>query len=151
MEDKQETVIRGVTLNDISGVCMIEKECFSDPWSSGMMESSLKDKNQQVFVIEESGKILGYGAVMMVLDECEILRIAVSGSFRRKGLGSRLLDEMIAFGKTGGSRLFYLEVRASNTAAVKLYKKKGFKETGRRKNYYTNPTEDAVLMSYVCC
>ena len=140
--------IRPMEISDASSVYEIEKECFTDPWAKMVFEN-FKDERGQHFFVAESDSVLGYGTVMTVLDECEILRIAVGMAARRKGIGENLLNEMMDFAKNNGSRLFYLEVRESNTAAINLYKKAGFIESGRRKEYYTNPKEDAVLMSRI--
>ena len=134
---------------DLESVCAIEKECFRDAWSPDQFENAVKGNTQKILVLENDGIVLGFGVIMTVLDECEILRIAVKNEYRRKGLGSVLLDSMLEQARENGAGIFYLEVRASNDPARMLYEKKGFTETGRRKDYYTNPKEDAVLMSLV--
>ena len=148
MNDKKLTT-RLMTAEDIGAVMEIETDSFSDPWSVGQFEAILKGNNQTVLVAEKDGVLLGFGVVMTVLDECEILQIAVRKTGRREGTGFYLLEKMLDLGKTRGAGMFYLEVRASNEPARKLYEKTGFSETGLRKNYYSNPTEDAVLMSLV--
>ncbi|MBR4342579.1 MAG: ribosomal protein S18-alanine N-acetyltransferase [Lachnospiraceae bacterium] len=150
MINKENAVIRYMSEYDLAEVCRLEKECFLDPWSENMFLSSKTENKQKILVLEDLGIIKGYGVIMTVLDECEILRIAVDSSYRKMGLGSMLLDGMMDFAMKDGARIFYLEVRDSNIPARVLYEKKGFKETGIRKDYYSNPTEDAVLMSYVC-
>ena len=138
-----------MTDGDIDAVMKIEEEAFSDPWSVGQFEAILKGNTQTVLIAERDGELLGFGVVMIVLDECEILRIAVRKTGRREGTGYHLLEKMLELGKDKGAGMFYLEVRASNEPARKLYEKTGFSETGLRKDYYSNPTEDAVLMSLV--
>ena len=86
---------------------------------------------------------------MQVLDECEILKIAVGMPYRRKGIGEKLLTTVMKKASETGARLFYLEVRESNQPAINLYRKLGFTETGRRDAYYSRPVENAVLMSCV--
>jgi len=138
-----------MTAEDIEAVMEIETESFGDPWSVGQFETILKGNTQTVLVAEKDGEILGFGVVMTVLDECEILQIAVKKNDRRAGTGFYLLEKMLELGKDKGAGMFYLEVRALNEPARKLYEKTGFSETGLRKDYYSNPTEDAVLMSLV--
>ena len=111
---------------DLSDVFEIESECFKDAWSKEQIGSALKSSNQKIFILEDNGKITGFGVTMSVLDECEILRIAVRKQFRRNGMGSFLLQKMLDEGKENGTGIFYLEVRASNEPARKLYEKKGF-------------------------
>ena len=144
----EEIRIRPMEKKDAFKVYRIEKECFSDPWAESVFENFQNEKNQFFFVAEEKD-ILGYGTVMTVLDECEILRVAVDKSARRKGIGYNLLKEMTEFAKARGAKLFYLEVRESNKAALGMYEKYGFLESGRRKGYYCSPKEDAILMSLI--
>ena len=135
--------------NDLESICEIENKCFLDAWSADQFKTALNGKTQKIMILENEGVIAGFGVIMTVLDECEVLRIAVKKEFRRKGMGSVLLDSMLEEGRKSGAGIFYLEVRSSNDPARRLYEKKGFTETGRRKDYYKNPKEDAVLMSLV--
>ena len=134
---------------DIPFVYSIEKESFSDLWSEGTYRNYKTEIGQNYFIAEQDGGIAAYCVVMQVLDECEILKIAVDKSHRRKGIGEELLRAAMKEASQKGARLFYLEVREGNKSAINLYKKIGFTETGRRKSYYKKPTEDAVLMSCV--
>ncbi|MCR5206340.1 MAG: ribosomal protein S18-alanine N-acetyltransferase [Lachnospiraceae bacterium] len=140
-------LVRTATQNDIPYVHGIERVCFSDPWSLESISGFLNEKGRSVFVAENEGTIIGYGVTMQVLDECEILRVAVKNEFRKKGVGNILLGEMIAKAFESGTRLYFLEVRESNIPAIALYRKHGFIESGLRKDYYTAPVENAVLMS----
>ena len=140
-------IIRLMKTEDIPKVYEIERECFSDSWSEIALSEYARGKGHSVFVGEDNGCIIAYGCVQQVLDECEILRIAVKTDFRKKGLGALLLSDMIKEACDMGARIFYLEVREHNTPAIGLYKKLMFTESGRRKDYYRNPTEDAILMS----
>ena len=94
----------------------------------------------------EDGTVLGYGLVRAVLDEGCLEKIAVDPAWRRQGVAAELLAAFLRFGRAHLAFLT-LEVRASNTPAVALYQKLGFQEVGRRRNYYREPTEDALLLT----
>ena len=125
---------------------------LGDPLFQGETSLFIKDiinnKSQhKVFTVLREGKTAGFLILSTVLDEAEILEVAVSEDLRRCGLGSEIMDEVYDWcGKNGVSQIF-LEVRESNFPARAYYKKYGFVENGIRKNYYRNPAEDAVLMS----
>lgn len=139
--------VRGLEPEDATAVYEIERDCFGDPWTADALSSASKEKGRSVFVAVDDGRPVGYGMIQQVLDECEILRIAVSPRFRRNGAGKLLMEEMIKAAYEKGARIYYLEVRESNTAAIGLYKKLKFTESGMRNGYYSNPTENAILMS----
>ena len=128
-------------------IAKLEKDCFSTPWSEASLEQALFDPQASFIVAEaEDGFILGYAGLHVILDEGYIDNIAVEADARRHGVASALLDVYCRF---GAEKLAFLtlEVRPSNEAAVKLYEKYGFKEAGRRKNYYEHPKEDALIMT----
>ena len=131
----------------IEQVAALERECFSSPWTEGMLTDALYDP-QACFIVAEDGEggVLGYAGLHAVLDEGYIDNVAVEQSARRHGVASALLDVFCRFGQANLSFLT-LEVRASNTAAIALYEKHGFAQVGLRKNYYQNPREDALLMT----
>ena len=139
--------VRGLEPEDSTAVYEIERDCFGDPWTSDALMQAVHEKGRSVFVAVEDGRTVGYGMIQQVLDECEILRVAVTPKFRRKGAGQLLLEEMIKAAYETGARIYYLEVRESNNAAIGLYKKLKFTESGLRNGYYSNPTENAILMS----
>lgn len=91
-------------------------------------------------------EVIGYVGMKMVLDEADITNVAVLPSHRKKGIARKLLKQLLEEAKKQNLHRIYLEVRASNIAAVTLYEHAGFKEVGQRKNYYDNPREDAILM-----
>ena len=132
-------------------VSEIENRSFSVPWSKTSFEDSLKNPLIDFYVAvteSEEGEtsVAGYILTLTVSPECEILNIAVSPEFRRKGIAEGLLN--FVFEKAAEKRCdtLMLEVRESNFAARSLYEKLGFYAVGRRKGYYTNPSEDAILM-----
>ena len=96
---------------------------------------------------DETGAVLGYAGLQVVLDEGCITKIAVLPAFRRQKIAARLLQVFFDFAKAHELRFITLEVRASNDAAIALYQKFGFAEVGRRKNYYEKPKEDALIMT----
>ena len=131
----------------IPQVAALEKECFSSPWSEAMLEDALFDPQASFIVAEdEEGNILGYAGLHVILDEGYIDNVAVERDARRHGVASALLDVFCRFGQAHLSFLT-LEVRASNAPAIALYRKHGFQEAGRRKNYYQQPREDAIIMT----
>lgn len=136
--------IRAARQEDLAAVFSLEKACFSDPWSQPLLEKSLTD--QTLFLIAcTEGKLAGYFLGALVLDELQIFRVAVAPAFRRKGIGRSLLTEAA---KRSGAALAFLEVRASNAGAIALYRSCGYEEIGVRKNFYTAPREDAVMMKW---
>lgn len=131
----------------IEQIAALERECFSTPWSEAMLTEVLFDSQASFIVAEsEDGGVLGYAGLQVVLDEGYIDNIAVEPNARRHGVADELLDVFCRFGEANLAFLT-LEVRASNTPAIALYRKHGFEEAGRRKDYYTKPTEDAIIMT----
>ena len=131
----------------LSGVADLEKLCFTTPWNEAMLEEELYNDTASFIVAQgENGEVLGYAGLHVILDEGYIDNVAVRPEYRRQGIADQLLDVICRFGEAH-LRFLTLEVRPSNTSAVALYQKHGFKEAGRRKNYYTDPTEDALLLT----
>lgn len=100
-------------------------------------------------VVEENAEVVGFIVGSQVAQECEIENIAVNGKARRRGLGTRLLGEFLELVRSRGGQEIWLEVRESNLAARALYEKWAFVETGRRKAYYQNPAEDALILKFI--
>lgn len=139
--------LKRMSREDIDEVYALEKLCFSDPWSISMLEGSLNNENYKLYVLMENGSIIGYGGIMAVLDEGDIVNIAVHPACRKKGYGKMLLSALINEARNMGVVLLHLEVRASNISARALYEKFGFSIDGIRRGYYSFPKEDAVLMT----
>jgi ribosomal-protein-alanine N-acetyltransferase len=132
--------------SDAEEIAFIEKECFSDPWSVNSILDSMKGNN--IFLgIRDKGTLIGYLSLYESLDEGYINNIAVLKDKRRRGIGKALLKEITDYAVLKGLAFISLEVRVSNTPAINLYSSFGFKEEGRRKNYYKNPTEDAIILT----
>ena len=132
----------------IKALSEIEKECFSTPWSENALSDELTNNFARFFVAECDGAVLGYIGAHNILGEVYITNVAVSESFRRKGIAEKLIRTLVDFCENEGMEFVTLEVRRSNEAAKKLYSKMGFEEVGERKDFYENPREDAILMTY---
>lgn len=140
-------MIEKMTKEHIDRVAEIEKECFSHPWSIKSLESELANENSHFYVAYENGVIAGYIGMNIVIDEGYIYNVAVSEKFRKKGIGSSLVNHLVTYGKKNNLCFLTLEVRASNLNAQSLYSKFGFIKVGERKNYYSEPAENAILMT----
>lgn len=132
---------------DVQGIHAIEVACFSCPWHAVDIAIFLTSPDCVMLVAEEDGQILGYAGMRMVLDEGQIQNVATAPDARRRGVADALLSELFVLGKANALAMYTLEVRASNAAAQALYAKHGFAMVGRRRGYYTAPSEDAVLMT----
>ena len=135
--------------SDVPELKKAEDLCFPcDGWSAGMFVDAIKNDNCRIYILYNTqlSKIVAYCVMYYCLDEADLANIATVPDDRGKGKGKALIDEMFREAlKYGASRIF-LEVRESNTPALSLYRSRDFKEIGRRKKYYRNPTEDAVIM-----
>jgi ribosomal-protein-alanine N-acetyltransferase len=125
----------------------IENLSFSAPWSRKGFLQELENPLAQIWALMCDGILLGYLSFWVVREEMQLLDLAVHPKYRSRGHGSYLLARMIDFASSKGISRIWLEVRASGSAAKRLYGKSGFSESGRRKNYYTDPAEDAIVMS----
>ena len=133
---------------NVADVAAIERECFSKPWTEQMLRDEMDNMSASFIVAEaDNGRAIGYAGLTVVLDEGYINNVAVRSQFRKNGVASALLDVFIRFAQAHELAFLTLEVRASNEAAIALYQKHGFEEVGRRKNYYEDPKEDALLMT----
>ena len=139
-------IITKMTQQHIMQVAELEKLCFSDPWSEKSIASELDNKLALWFVADDGGKVLGYVGSQTVIDETDMMNIAVRPDCRRRGIAEAMVDALVEELKTIGSRCLTLEVRASNEPAIALYEKLGFAQVGLRKNYYRNPKEDALIL-----
>lgn len=123
----------------------IEKACFHAPWSADMLREEL---GKGLFLVaEQDGAVAGYVGCQTVLDEGYITNVAVSPDCRRQGIGRALIAELTERAKRAGLAFVTLEARESNAPAITLYEGAGFRRVGVRKNFYTAPAEDAVLMT----
>ena len=139
--------IRQMTIADVPQVAALEKACFPDPWSLASLLYEAVNTDAVYLVAVDEGILLGYIGMHHVLDEGHITNLAVAHIHRRGGVGRSLLEALIAHTRAQGFAFLTLEVRASNTPAQALYGGLGFAEVGRRRRYYQNPPEDALLMT----
>ena len=128
----------------VAQVAELEKLCFSDPWSEKSVASELENELSLWLIAEENGVVLGYVGSQTVLDETDMMNVAVHPDHRRLGIAAALITELVSQLKKRGSRCLKLEVRVSNEGAIALYETLGFVKLGLRKNYYRNPKEDAL-------
>jgi [ribosomal protein S18]-alanine N-acetyltransferase len=130
----------------LAELVMLEGLCFSGPWSGKEYERALKSRNFKVMGISPSNILRAYISFSMAADEAEIVNLAVYPGYRRKGLARRLVSRTLEFCTKAGVKNIYLEVRTSNVPALSIYRHFGFKEAARRKNYYPDNLEDALVM-----
>lgn len=130
----------------IAQVAAIEKLCFSMPWSENAVSSELTNPLSLWVVALEGDTLAGYVGSQSVLGEADMMNLAVAPQYRRSGVGTGLVNELIVRLKERQVHSLTLEVRASNTGAISLYEKIGFRQVGRRPNYYQNPKEDAWIL-----
>lgn len=143
--------IVAMKLEHVDAVAELEKQCFSSPWTREGIAEETENENAHFLVAVAANKVIGYIGVHEVCGEAYIDNIAVSPDHRRLGIGEKLLKaaEQNAFGR--GCEFISLEVRKSNLVAISLYRKLGYETAGERKNFYTNPAEDAVIMTLKEC
>jgi ribosomal-protein-alanine N-acetyltransferase len=130
----------------VAQVAALEAVCFRDPWSENSVASELSNPLSHWLVAVEDDAVLGYIGSQTVLDESDMMNVAVSPAHRRKGIAEALVLALADALREKGSVKLTLEVRASNAPAITLYEKLDFKPIGLRKNYYRNPKEDALIL-----
>ncbi len=131
---------------DIAYVHQIEEESFSIPWTIQAFREEIDNERAHYVVLEEDGRIIGYGGFWQILDEGHFTNLAVTSEYRGKGFGVKLVRAMIESCKELNITSVTLEVRESNKAALRAYVSVGFHIEGKRKRYYANPVEDAIIM-----
>ena len=139
-------IITNMTAAQVPQVAQLEKLCFSDPWSENSVASELENELALWLVALEGDAVAGYIGSQTVMGETDMMNVAVHPDHRRRGIAEALVNTLIEKLKVRESHALTLEVRASNESAIALYHKLGFREVGRRKNYYRNPREDALIM-----
>jgi ribosomal-protein-alanine N-acetyltransferase len=141
-------IIRKMTLDDVPTVVDLDQKSFSLPWPERSFRFELTDNPaSRCWVAEVDGKTVGMIVVWLIVDEAHVATIATHPDFRRKGIAKRLLSFTLRKLIDQGARSSFLEVRESNLAAQELYRKFGYEETGRRRRYYKDNDEDAILMN----
>lgn len=138
--------IRRMQEEDLAQVCELENAIFSEPWSEKSFADSMKKPENCYLVVEEAGEILGYCGLWGVAGEGQICNVAVRPTVRNQGIAKAMLAELIREGDAAGLTAYTLEVRVSNLPAIRVYHGLGFEDAGVRKNFYTKPQEDALIM-----
>ena len=130
----------------IEQLVAIEKECFNSPWSYTSLYETLNNVNATFLgAVDANNKLLGYIGIYNILKEGYITNIAVLKEYRNLGIASKLITDVINYSSNNNMLFLTLEVRKSNVPAINLYEKFNFKQVGIRKNFYTNPLEDALI------
>lgn len=140
--------VREMTWDDLEQVMDIENENFSVPWTETGFFTYLM-RSDALFLVaeeEEEEQVAGYIGIIMAVDEGDITNVSVKKELQGQGIGTMLIQELASRTKEMGIEKIFLEVRESNAAALALYEKQGFERMGVRKNYYTDPVEDAITM-----
>lgn len=146
-EKEAEMIVRELKIEDSAAVAEMEQQIFSDPWSEKSVLDTVRQKQSVCFAVEKAGHLLGYLLAYHAADEAEIARIAVQKEARRQGAAGKLMQALEHYCEEHKMEKLLLDVRESNEAARSFYTKNGFVEDGIRQGFYTNPSEDAVLMS----
>ncbi len=139
--------IEEMTHETVSAVAQIEQACFTAPWSYGAFLNELNNPMSVTYVAVSEGTVIGFLNAAFVLDEGSVNNVAVLPAYRGHGVGQALLAQTIACCRKREIASLTLEVRKSNAPAIRLYRKLGFLPVGERRNFYTQPTEDALLLT----
>ena len=137
---------------DLDEVLALEARAFPDPWTRAQFEAELNNPHAEILLARQGvtpqggGAILGYIAYWHIVDEIQVLDVAVDPHVQRQGIGRTLLAHVVQVGEAAGCITWSLEVRASNTAALRLYKNAGFQVVNTRRGYYAHGGEDAFIM-----
>lgn len=142
----KDIVIEKMTLSDFDEISNILTSDFDDFWNASILETELKNPFSKYIIAKINNQIVGFAGVIDTVDQLEITNIVVKKDFRKKGIGNKLLLELINIAKKSNKNEIILEVNSNNLSAIKLYEKNGFKNIGFRKKYYNN-TDDANIMT----
>ncbi len=139
--------LRRLETRDLDVVEAIERESYPTPWSRSMFDAELRKPSALALgAFTESGVLVGYAFVSRYVDAWHVMNVAVADSYRRRGIASALLERLFAVTESDPQRGYTLEVRVSNTGAIRLYEQLGFEARGIRRGYYTDNREDALIM-----
>ena len=141
-------VVRKMTVEDVPAAHAIDVSSFTLPWPERSFRFEVTDNPAaRCWVAEMDGQVVGMLVLWMIVDEAHIASLATHTEFRRRGIAKQLLVEALDNAYSEGARTAFLEVRATNEAARRMYQKFGFEEVGRRERYYKDNNEDAILMT----
>ena len=142
----ENITIQRMTRDDIEEIARLEKLSFSDPWAKENFREELRHRFSVPLVVKSGQTIIGYMCLWHIQDQMEIANFAVSPDFRRRGIGREMMERVLWEAGERGCRNLILSVREANRPAIRLYSSHGFVETHRRKDYYREPDEDAIVM-----
>ena len=138
--------IRSMVADDVERVAELEAAAFGSPWEAATFRRLLGRSGAELLVVEVGAEVVGYAVLWCILDQGELANIAVDPAWQGRGLGSRLLQRVLARARARGVSDLFLEVRESNVVARELYLRRGFVQIGVRRNYYDSPREDARVL-----
>jgi ribosomal-protein-alanine N-acetyltransferase len=138
--------IRKMQTADLPRVVKIERACFGERWTVNAFANELANVASHYFVALEDGQIIGYAGYWLILEEAHITTIGTDPAVQRRGYGERMLVHLIDHAAQAEAKWLTLEVRISNEPAIKLYEKYGFSSLGKRRAYYQDNHEDALVM-----
>ncbi|MBI5639549.1 MAG: ribosomal protein S18-alanine N-acetyltransferase [Nitrospirae bacterium] len=140
-------ILESMSATDLAAIVGIEQSSFTMPWSETLFNNEIHNPRSNAKVAKMDGEVVGYICASQIIDEGHILNLAVHPDFRRLGIASALVGNMIDHLREEGCRVIFLEVRISNEEAKRMYEGFHFRVIGIRKEYYVSPVEDAVIMS----
>ena len=135
-----------MSISDVPAVAELERKCFSDPWSERSVAAELENPLSLWLVALLGRTVVGYVGSQSVMEQADMMNIAVNPDYRRQGIAESLIERLVSELKDKQVSSLTLEVRASNAPAIALYRKLGFIQVGKRPNYYRNPREDALIL-----
>ena len=138
--------IRPMKMEDASGMALVEKSCFTDPWSEDAFKKAFSDSNYLYFVAEYDTKIIGMAGVIISFHEGYITNVGVLPEYRGNGIAYLILSQLMQKSRERMVDLFSLEVRVSNAKAIALYERLNFDNVGKRPGVYKHPDEDAFVL-----
>jgi len=150
-ENKTSLHVKPMRPKDLDQILDIEQRSYSEPWTREMFLDELFEKwfsHSIVLRLSPSTNPVGYSCFWILETELHLLNLTIDPLWRGRGFGHRLLQWILAGGKKERASKAYLEVRLSNRGAIRLYEKSGFQRFSQRKNYYNNPQEDALILTY---
>lgn len=147
IQSASDVVIRPMTEADVGAVVALERASYQFPWSEGIFRDCLR-VGYTCRVVTSANRVIGYGVMSVGAGEAHILNLCIDSAFRCQGIGRRMLDYLLDKGAAAGMSEAFLEVRPSNTAAIRLYLSLGFDQVGMRRGYYqaVGGREDAAVL-----
>lgn len=146
MTNDNSFTLRKMTFDDIYQVSAVDQKCFNDPWSTKLIQKELENDFAYYAVVLCQDKIVGFIGVWFVIDDVQIMNVAVDPSYQSLGVGTMMMNHITDLAQQKNMYTMTLEVRVSNEKAIRLYKKYGFEIVYTREKYYSDNNEDAYVM-----